>query len=113
MGRLHSKLGSSLLASFLAGGCCPTLTVAPHAIRCDAAVELLATKCALPTQIADDATFAAVVDAMRSDRKALRDCGVTLDVLRDSINRCNRATDDFNKKIDEINEKNKASAKSN
>lgn len=113
MDRLHQKLGAILAGGFLAGGCCPTVTVVPHAIRCDATVELLATKCVLPMQVADDATFATVVDAMRSDRKSLRDCGTSLDALRDSINRCNRATDEFNKKIDEINKNNKAKADDN
>jgi len=107
MNRLRLKLGAMLASSVMLAGCCPTLSVAPHAIRCNADAELLAHKCPLPNQIPDDATFQAVVDAMRSDRQALRDCGISLDALRDSINRCNQTVDDFNKKIDEINAKNK------
>ena len=107
MNRLRSKLGAMLASIVMIAGCCPTLTVAPHAIRCDTDAELLAHKCPVPNQIPDDATFQAVVDAMRSDRQALLDCGIAFNALRDSINRCNQTVDDFNRKIDEINAKNK------
>lgn len=104
----QSKLGAILAASFLLAGCGPTLTVAPHAMRCDAKAELLAHRCLLPQQIPDDATFETVVDATRNDRQALRECGISLDTLRDSINRCNQTVDEFNRKIDEVNAKNKS-----
>jgi hypothetical protein len=97
------RLAWTLAGGVLLSGCCPTLPVVPHAIRCDASAELLRAKCPSPTRIPEDATFGTLVDAMRSDRQALRECGRALDALRDSIDRCNRATDEFNKRIDRIN----------
>lgn len=108
---MHSRqsiLGALLAGSFLLAGCGPTLTVAPHAMRCDAKADLLAYRCVLPKQIPDDATFEVVVDAMRNDRQALRECAISLDTLRDSINRCNQTVDEFNRTIDEVNAKNKS-----
>lgn len=104
---LHWKL-PVLVAGLALAGCCPTVIVAPHATRCDAGAELLAARCAPPQQISGDATFASVVDAMRADRQALSECGLSLDALRDSINRCNQAVDEFNKKVDELNAKSKS-----
>ncbi len=107
MARFHSKLCSALAGSLILAGCCSTLPVVPHAIPCNASADLLNSKCPLPTGISTDATFQTLVDAMQNDRQALRECGISLDALRSSINLCNKATEEFNKKIDDINKKNK------
>ena len=96
------RLTPILLGSLFITGC-KTLPVAPHAINCDVSAELLASKCAEPEPIANDATYAALVDTMQADRKALRECGITVDTLRDALKRCNQATGEYNKKIDAIN----------
>jgi len=82
---------------------CKTVTVVPHAISCDASAELLARKCATPKPIANDATFATLVETSQADRQALRECAITVDTMRETINRCKQATDEFNKKIDATN----------
>ena len=86
---------------FVAG--CKTVTVVPHAFNCEAGADLLANKCASPKQIAGNATYAMLVDTMQMDRQALQECGIAAEALRDSIRRCNQATDEYNKKIDELN----------
>ena len=95
------------LALILAGGIllagCQTVPVASHAINCDINAELLASKCSPPRQIANDATFSTLVDTMQADRQALRECGVTVDTLRDALKRCNNTTEEYNKKIDALN----------
>jgi predicted DNA-binding protein YlxM (UPF0122 family) len=40
---------------------------------------------------------------MQADRKALRDCSISADALRDAIKRCNQTTNEYNKKIDALN----------
>ena len=101
-GFLCSRLTPILLASLFMAGC-RTVPVIPHAVGCDAGAQLLASKCPPPGQLEDDATFAAVVDTMQADRQALRECGMTVDALIKTIRQCNRATDEYNKKIDAIN----------
>ena len=82
---------------------CKTLPVATHAIGCEASAELLASKCAAPRPLANDATYAALVDTMQADRKALQECSNTTDALRDALQRCNQASDEYNNKIDTLN----------
>jgi outer membrane murein-binding lipoprotein Lpp len=96
------KLAPILLGSLFIAGC-KTLTVVPHAVSCDVNAELLAGKCAEPRTITNDTTYAALVDTMQADRRALRECGIAADALRDAIKRCNQATDEYNKKIDALN----------
>ena len=96
------RLTPILLGCLFIGGC-KTLTVVPHAVNCDVSAELLAGKCAAPQPITNDTTYAALVDTMQADRKALRECGITADTLRDTIKRCNQATAEYNKKLDAIN----------
>lgn len=102
MKELCLKLTQILLGSLFIAGC-QTLPVVPHAISCDVSAELLASKCATPTQITNDTTYAALVDTMQADRKALRECSIMADTLRVAIKRCNQATDEYNKKIDTMN----------
>jgi hypothetical protein len=102
MKTLCMKLAPILLgAMFIAG--CKTVPVVPHAFSCDVSAELLTGKCAEPKPIPNDATYAALVDTMQADRKALRECGAAVDALQDAIKRCNQATAEYNKKIDAIN----------
>jgi hypothetical protein len=96
------KLASLFVCSLFITGC-KTVTVVPHAISCDASAELLASKCATPKPIANDATFETLVDTLQTDRQALRECALTVDTLRETMIRCKQATDEFNKKIDAIN----------
>ena len=96
------KLTAISLACLLVAGC-KTVTVVPHALNCDANAELLASKCASPRQIASNTTYATLVDTMQMDRQALQECGIAAEALRDSIRRCNQATDEYNRKIDELN----------
>lgn len=102
MKTLCLQLTPILLGSLFITGC-KTLPVVPHAIGCDVSAELLSSKCATPKPITNDTTYATLVDTMQADRKALRECGVTADTLRDAIKRCGQATDEYNKKIDAIN----------
>ena len=97
-----STLIPILAGSMLVAGC-RTVPVVPHAVACDASAELLASKCPPPRPLADNATFAALVDTMQADRQALRECGITVDALIKTIKQCNHATDEYNKRIDAIN----------
>lgn len=96
------KFAPVLLCSIFITGC-QTLPVVPRAINCDVNAELLASKCQPPGQVAGDATYASLVDTMQNDRKALLECGITVNTLRDALKRCNQATVEYNKKIDSIN----------
>lgn len=98
----HMRLAPFLLVSLCIAGC-KTLPSVPHAINCDVNAELLASKCAAPRPISNEITYATIVDTMQADRKALRDCSITTDALRDAIKRCNQATAEYNLKIDAIN----------
>lgn len=89
---------------YIAG--CKTLPLVPHAVNCDVNAELLADNCAPPKPISNGISYAALVDTMQADRKALRDCNITTSALRDAIRRCNRATTEYNQKIDAINSAN-------
>lgn len=102
MKALGLTLTPLLLGSLFIGGC-KTLTVVPHAVNCEVSAEMLAGKCAEPRPITNDTTYAALVDTMQADRKALRECSVTADTLRDAIRHCNRAIAEYNRKIDAIN----------
>ena len=84
-------------------GCTTAVPVVPHAIRCELSAELQASNCPESGQLPQDATFQTLVDTMLADRQALRECGLSVNALRDSINKCNQATDEFNKKIDALN----------
>lgn len=96
------KLLPILLGSLLITGC-KTLPVASHAIGCEVSAELLASKCAAPAPVTNDTTYAALVDTMQADRKALQECGNMADALRGSLLRCNQAADEYNGKIDALN----------
>jgi hypothetical protein len=95
------KLTLLLSVGILIAGC-QTLPVVPHALTCNASAELLASKCAAPRPISNDITYAALVDTMQADRKALQECGITADTLRNTLKRCNQAADEYNKKIDAL-----------
>jgi hypothetical protein len=88
------------------GACATPVPVATHSLRCDASAELLTAKCENPQPVAEDATFATVVDVMRKDRQALLECGLRMEALQASIIRCNHQADQFNTKLDKISEKN-------
>lgn len=95
-----------LMGGICIAGCTTTVPVVPHAIRCELGPKLKAYRCAEPKPLPQDATFQTLVDTMLADRQALLECNLSANALRNSINRCNQATDDFNKKIDELNQSN-------
>lgn len=92
-----------IISGILFLGGCKTLPVATHAIGCEVNAELLTSKCAAPQPLANDATYATLVDTMQADRKALQECGNTTDALRDALQRCNQITGEYNNKIDTLN----------
>lgn len=96
-GLLPALVGGLLMAG------CQTLPVVPHALKCEVNAELLAGQCATPRPVANNATYASLVDTMQADRKALRECSLTAEALREAIDRCNRETDAYNQKIDALN----------
>lgn len=106
MNTRHLKTTLILAAGLSAAGCCTPVPVVPKAIRCEPSAELRAPQCAVPGQLPENATFQTLVDTMLTDQQALRECALSERALRDSIAKCNQATDDFNKKIDELNESN-------
>ncbi len=91
-----------LLGGLLTAGC-KTLPVASHTIGCDVSAELLTSKCATPRPLTNNITYAALVDTMQADRKALQECSNTTDALRNALQRCNQATDAYNNQIDTLN----------
>ena len=95
-----------LMGGLFIAGCTTPVPVVPHAIRCELGADLQSSRCPTPKPLPEDATFQTLVDTMLADRQALRECGLTAKALRDSIDKCNQATDDFNKKIDEMNKSN-------
>jgi len=95
-----------LMGVLFIAGCTTPVPVVPHAIRCELSADMQASRCPEPKSLPEDATFQTLVDTMLADRQALRECGLTANALRDSINKCNQTTDDFNKKIDEMNKSN-------
>ena len=99
---LKVKIALVLAGCLILGGC-QTLPVVPHAINCEINAELLAGKCATPKDIPNNAIYSSLVDTMQADRKALRECGIEADTLREAIRRCNQATEEYNKKIDALN----------
>jgi hypothetical protein len=101
-GLLDVKLMPVLAACLILGGC-QTLPVVPHAINCEISAERLTGKCAVPKDIPNNATYSSLVDTMQADRKALRECSIEADTLREAIRRCNQATEEYNKKIDALN----------
>jgi hypothetical protein len=82
---------------------CRTVPVVPHAFDCAVSPELLASTCATPGPVANDATYAQLVDIMQADRKALQECGITTAALREALRRCNQAAAEYNQKIDALN----------
>lgn len=98
----YPRLLPALVGGLLMTGC-QTLPVVPHALKCEVNTELLAVQCATPRPVANNATYASLVDTMQADRKALRECSLTAEALREAIDRCNRETDAYNQKIDTLN----------
>lgn len=84
-------------------GCTTPVPVVPHAIRCELSTDLQSRNCSEPKPLPQDATFQTLVDTMLADRQASRECGLLVGALRDSINKCNQAIDEFNKEIDKSN----------
>lgn len=98
----HCLVMGALLVS-----CTRVVPLVPHAIPCEVSDELLAKECAKPSQLSEGTTFMDLVDKMRSDRKALQECDISQAALRESIKTCNKRIEEFNRKIDDLNNKNK------
>ncbi|BCK87295.1 hypothetical protein MIZ01_1067 [Sideroxyarcus emersonii] len=97
----HTRRFTLLASLFLCA--CQAVPVVPHALNCNVDAALLDSTCAPPRPIANDATYAALVDTMQADRKALQECGSTTDALIAAIKRCNQATAAYNDRIDALN----------
>jgi hypothetical protein len=87
-------------------GCAPTLPVLVHPVECPIAADQLAKRCAEPQAIADGATYGEVLQHYQLDRKALRDCAAHDRLLAEMIGLCQRAIQDYNARLDEINRHN-------
>lgn len=106
MNRLWQAFNLIVMGGLLVG-CTSVVPVASHAIPCDISADLLAKDCAQPSQLPEGITFTDLVDKMRADRKALQECGLSQEALRQSVKACNHKIDEFNQRIDELNRKNK------
>lgn len=93
----------ALAACLFAAGCTTPVPVVSHSIRCEPDARLLASDCPKPRELPQDATFQTLVDTMLDDRKALSECGSSVQALVQSLNACKQAVDEFNKKIDAMN----------
>lgn len=105
-----TKVGVIILGGFFVVGCVTPVPVATHALRCDVSEEILASQCDRPKQLPEDATYESVVDAMREDRQALLECGLKMEALKQSLVICRQQSEQFNKNIDEINDRNTLTA---
>jgi len=101
----HYLIGIFMLASGSLLGCTTPVPVASHSLGCEVSSELLGSQCEQPRPVAEDATFESVVDTLRADRQALLECGSRMEALRESVIRCNRQAELYNKQVDEINGK--------
>ena len=100
---------SPVLAALLLSACVTTMPVATNSIQCNPPEAQLAFKCAEPGKIPEGATFENLVDVMRADRQALRECSISLNALNETVRSCKQAIDQYNQKVDEAN----AAAKKN
>ena len=87
----------------LASGCTTVLPVIPKLVPCEIAAAQLQEACAAPGTIGPDVTYSDVIGVVITDRKNLRLCAEKNRFLVESINACNAAIAEHNKKLDEIN----------
>jgi hypothetical protein len=102
-----SLIGSAIIlaACLFAAGCTTPVPVVARNISCEADARLLASNCPKPRELPPDATFQTLVDTMLEDRKALTECGSSVQALVQSLNACKKAVDEFNKEVDTLNNK--------
>jgi hypothetical protein len=94
-----------LAACLFAAGCTTPVPVVAKNISCEADAKLLASDCPKPRELPPDATFQTLVDTMLEDRKALNECGSSVQALVQSLNACKQAVDEFNREVDALNNK--------
>jgi hypothetical protein len=99
---LFLRTGLAGLA-LLAGGCTTVLPVIPKLVPCEIAAAQLQETCAAPGTIGADVTYSDVIGVAITDRKNLRLCAEKNRFLVESINACNAAIAEHNKKLDTIN----------
>ena len=99
---LFLRAGLAGLA-LLAGGCTTVLPVIPKLVPCEIATAQLQETCAAPGTIGPDVTYSDVIGVAIADRKNLRLCAEKNRFLVESINACNAAIAEHNKKLDAIN----------
>jgi len=99
---LFLRAGLAGLA-LLAGGCTTVLPVIPKLVPCEIAAAQLQETCAAPGTIGPDVTYSDVIGVAIADRKNLRLCAEKNRFLVESINACNAAIAEHNKKLDAIN----------
>jgi hypothetical protein len=87
----------------LASGCTTVLPVIPKLVPCEIAAAQLQETCAAPGTIGPDVTYSDVIGVVITDRKNLRLCAEKNRFLVESINACNAAIAEHNKKLEAIN----------
>ena len=87
----------------LASGCTTVLPVIPKLVPCEIAAAQLQEACAAPGTIGPDVTYSDVIGVAITDRKNLRLCAEKNRFLVASINACNAAIAEHNKKLEAIN----------
>jgi len=87
----------------LASGCTTVLPVIPKLVPCEIAAAQLQEACAAPGTIGPDVTYSDVIGVVITDRKNLRLCAEKNRFLVESINACNAAIAEHNKKLEAIN----------
>ena len=87
----------------LASGCTTVLPVIPKLVPCEIATAQLQEACAAPGTIGPDVTYSDVIGVVITDRKNLRLCAEKNRFLVESINACNAAIAEHNKKLEAIN----------
>lgn len=105
MNKPLSGNAAALAACLFAAGCTTPVPVVTKNIRCEADARLLASACPKPRELPPDATFQTLVDTMMEDRKALSECGSSVQALVQSLNACKQAVDELNKEVDALNRK--------
>jgi len=104
MARLSSAVTAPLaLLGLLLAGCAPTLPVVVAPVQCPDPAAVLTQRCSAPQAVPDEATYGAVLELHQADRKALRDCADRHAALVQSALNCQKAVQDYNASLVEVN----------
>jgi hypothetical protein len=89
--------------ALLGSACTTVVPVIPKLVSCDIAAAQLREACAEPGLIGPEVSYSEVIGVAIADRKNLRLCAEKSRFLVASIEACNTAIAEHNKKLDEIN----------